>query len=76
MYSTTEWKRLRLSQLAKEPLCKDCESHNRITLATVADHVEDHKGDKYKFFHGKLQSLCKPCHSKKTIRENLNKKTL
>jgi 5-methylcytosine-specific restriction protein A len=30
--------------------------------ATVADHVEPHKGDRTKFFTGALQSLCVPCH--------------
>ena len=30
--------------------------------ATVADHVEPHKGDELKFYQGKLQSLCKRCH--------------
>jgi 5-methylcytosine-specific restriction enzyme A len=31
--------------------------------ATVADHIEPHKGDISKFFLGKLQSLCWPHHS-------------
>ena len=30
--------------------------------ATICDHVEPHRGDINKFWLGKLQSLCKPCH--------------
>jgi len=33
-----------------------------VTPATIADHVEPHKGDVIKFWFGALQSLCKQCH--------------
>jgi hypothetical protein len=29
----------------------------RINAATIADHIEPHKGDKQKFFFGELKSL-------------------
>jgi hypothetical protein len=32
------------------------------TPATIADHVESHRGDWSAFLSGKLQSLCAPCH--------------
>ena len=40
-----------------------------MVAATVADHVEPHRGDHDKFWHGRLQSLCKPCHDRDKQRE-------
>lgn len=34
------------------------------TPATVADHVEPHKGDREKFWTGELQSLCRTHHNR------------
>lgn len=48
-------------QLAKTPLCEMCPEHSK-NAATVADHIEPHNGDHAKFWFGKLQSLCAPCH--------------
>lgn len=31
--------------------------------ATVCDHLEPHRGDLTKFWHGPFQSLCQHCHS-------------
>lgn len=63
LYDTKRWKALRLYQLGMEPLCRLCKQVDRITAATVADHVIPHKGDVDLFFDGdNLQSLCKTCH--------------
>jgi 5-methylcytosine-specific restriction protein A len=44
-----------------------CKAAGRVTPATVADHIEPHRGDPDRFWNGKLQSLCdrRPwrCHS-------------
>ncbi len=43
----------------------------RITLATVVDHIKPHKGDERLFFDiNNLQPLCKPCHDRKTAKED------
>jgi hypothetical protein len=34
-----------------------------VTIATVADHVEPHRGNMDLFWHGPLQSLCATHHS-------------
>jgi hypothetical protein len=63
-YKSKAWQRLRQHQLSKHPYCQ-CPIHqgtNKAYPATVADHVEPHRGDKRKFFNGKLQSLAKQCH--------------
>ncbi len=43
-----------------------------LTLATVADHIEPHRGDGIKFWNFRnLQSLCATCHSSfKQMMEN------
>ena len=63
MYNCTAWRKLRLRQLIKEPLCRLCESKGRVTAATVCDHIEAHKGDPAKFWQGPFQSLCAKCHN-------------
>jgi 5-methylcytosine-specific restriction endonuclease McrA len=59
-YSTAFWQRRRKLQLNAHPLCKMCAV---VTPATVADHVEPHKGNWNLFALGPLQSLCDSCHN-------------
>lgn len=61
-YGTARWKARRADQLTREPLCAMCLAVGRTTAATVADHIEPHKGNADLFWYGSLQSLCKPCH--------------
>lgn len=63
-YKTAGWRKRRAYQLKQHPLCQECEKLGRIVPATVADHVEPHRGDPEKFWNGTLQSLCKPCHDR------------
>lgn len=53
---------LRAEQLRKDPLCRKCKALGYDRSATIADHVEPHRGDLYAFLHNELQSLCKQCH--------------
>jgi 5-methylcytosine-specific restriction protein A len=62
-YGTAFWQRRRKLQLQEHPLCKLCEARGVVTVATVADHVEPHRGDWNKFMLGDLQSLCADCHN-------------
>lgn len=39
-----------------------CRRQGKYEAATVADHVEAHKGDPVKFWNGELQSLCEMHH--------------
>jgi 5-methylcytosine-specific restriction enzyme A len=61
-YGLQLWRNRRAHQLRAEPLCSICKAEGRITGATVADHVEPHKGDYNRFVLGPLRSLCAPCH--------------
>lgn len=65
------WRRERLEHLQAEPLCRHCKENGRVVEATEVDHIIAHRGDMDKF-HDKAnrQSLCKKCHSRKTVLEN------
>jgi 5-methylcytosine-specific restriction enzyme A len=67
LYHTKRWKLRRLQQLRQQPLCSACQQDGVVKAATVAHHVEDHRGDYKLFFTSPLQSLCKKCHD--NIRE-------
>jgi 5-methylcytosine-specific restriction endonuclease McrA len=62
-YGTAFWQRRRTLQLSMHPLCSFCERRGVTTPASVADHVEPHKGNWNKFALGPLQSLCESCHN-------------
>lgn len=63
LYNRAAWKRLRLAQLAKHPLCWTCASIGKTTPADVVDHHIPHKGSERLFFDaGNLRSMCKTCH--------------
>lgn len=63
LYNTKRWYRMRWHQLSTHPLCCMCARLEKITAATVADHIKAHRGDETLFFDpDNLQSLCKPCH--------------
>lgn len=63
LYKTKEWRALRAAHLYREPLCRMCGEHGRVTPATVCDHIRPHRGDPALFFDpGNLQSLCASHH--------------
>jgi 5-methylcytosine-specific restriction endonuclease McrA len=62
-YGTSRWKKRRAAQLRDHPLCAMCLEKGIVTAATVADHVEPHRGDQFSFWFGVLQSLCAHHHN-------------
>ncbi|MGG0794549.1 HNH endonuclease signature motif containing protein [Brevibacillus laterosporus] len=53
------------------PLCVRCKERQKITAATVVDHITPHKGDVVLFWDEKnWQGLCTSCHSRKTAKED------
>ncbi len=65
-YTSARWRSTRRAQLRREPLCRECGK-----VATDVDHI-DGLGPLGPRGHDpeNLQSLCRPCHSRKTAREN------
>ncbi|WP_281744489.1 HNH endonuclease [Polynucleobacter yangtzensis] len=62
-YNEKAWKDLRFSFLKRNPHCAMCAEENRVTKATIVDHIKAHKGDRMLFLaRWNLQPLCKPHH--------------
>ena len=65
------WRKARLTFLKRHPLCVDCQKEDRITPATVVDHIIPHKGDRQLFWDsGNWQALCAYHHNLKTATED------
>lgn len=70
LYSTPGWRRARKQWLVRHPLCADCAELGLVVEAREVDHRLPHRGDLKLFWdRNNWQSLCKPCHSRKTARE-------
>ena len=75
LYSTRGWLELRSRQLRREPTCRLCREAGRVAPATVADHVEPHRGDRGKFYDASnLQSLCRAHHD--SLKQKVEKRGL
>lgn len=67
----TEWRKLRRMHLASEPLCRFCFEKGLLVAADTVDHIiriavrPDLRLD-----DTNLRSLCGPCHSEMTARED------
>ena len=65
-----KWQKARERFLSLNPLCVYCERNNRVTAATVVDHIIPHKGNQDLFWdESRWQSLCVNCHSSVKQRE-------
>ena len=69
LYATNHrvWRAIRAEQLGHDPLCCVCMAKGYVTAANEVDHID---GDSFNNAPSNLQSLCKPHHSAKTVREN------
>ncbi len=65
------WRKARATHLRKHPLCEAHLARGQLVEETYVDHVVPHSGDRALFWDSaNWQSLCKPCHSQKTARED------
>lgn len=59
-----KWQQARDGYLRLHPLCVMCRADGLVTLATVVDHIEPHRGDQRLFWDSEnWQSLCATHHS-------------
>jgi 5-methylcytosine-specific restriction protein A len=65
--ASAAWRAIRKEQLAKEPYCRTCRRKGIWRLANQVDHID---GDASNDAPTNYQSLCGPCHSRKTARED------
>lgn len=58
------WRKARGQHLYDNPLCVQCEAEGRVTIATVVDHVDPHRGNQQIFWdRSRWQSLCAHHHA-------------
>lgn len=70
LYLGSRWKRMRSEHLLNEPFCRECAKKGIRTKGNEVDHLVPHRGNLELFFDKKnLQTLCKSCHSRKTMAE-------
>ena len=67
-----QWRRVRARVLAMRPLCAHCLAKDLIVPATEVDHIKSLRSGGTNHYDN-LQSLCKPCHSRKTRRQGVVK---
>ena len=65
----SRWQRRRAAVLREEPLCRHCLERGITTEATEVDHITPRARGGSELRRN-LQALCKPCHSRKTARED------
>ncbi|MFZ6762224.1 HNH endonuclease signature motif containing protein [Pseudoroseomonas sp. WGS1072] len=60
----TAWRRLRLTVLAEEPLCRFCRERGLVTAATEIDHITPIAArPELRLARANLRALCRPCHA-------------
>lgn len=69
LYDSATWKAIRQIQLAEHPLCVFCERAGRIVPAEEVDHIIPISKGGDMLDMANVQSLCVPCHSKKTAED-------
>lgn len=68
-YQSTEWRKLRTVKLEQQPLCEECLSKGIHAVAKVADHIVSINRGGAALDMENLQSLCTPCHNRKSAKE-------
>lgn len=64
------WQKARERYLRAHPLCRYCQREDRVTAASIVDHITAHQGDDTLFWNeSNWQPLCKPCHDSVKARE-------
>lgn len=70
----SDWRKARSVWLTEHPTCVHCLRTGHLVPATVVDHITPHKGDSGLFWdRGNWQSLCEPCHNRKTASEDMGR---
>ena len=70
VYNSNRWRKLRAMKRSQDPMCEQCAREGRITPAQQVDHREPiaRRPDRV-WDLTNLESLCIPCHSRKTFCE-------
>jgi len=69
-YRSQRWRKLSAAHKRKEPLCRECKERGVVTAAEYTDHIVPIREGGSKWDSSNYQSLCSPCHSRKSGEEN------
>jgi 5-methylcytosine-specific restriction endonuclease McrA len=68
-----DWRELRNAHLAEEPYCRHCAQRGIERWAQTVDHIESiREAPERRLDDTNLQSLCWPCHNRKTVKSRRN----
>jgi 5-methylcytosine-specific restriction protein A len=71
-----DWRRVRSLKLINNPLCEDCEEQGRVRVAQEVHHIRTIAArPDLRLSMSNLMSLCKPCHSRRTMNESVKATT-
>lgn len=70
-YQSKLWRTIRNFYIQSNPLCESCNRSNKVTAAQCVDHIKPISQGGHKTDTSNLQSLCNPCHAKKSSREGV-----
>ena len=69
-YQATAWRKLRNRKIKADPLCEKCKEQGRTKVAKEVDHIVPIKVNwNLRLSYDNLQSLCPPCHARKTRKD-------
>jgi 5-methylcytosine-specific restriction protein A len=68
-YDSALWAQVRARQLRDHPLCCRCETNGLTVAATEVDHRIPIRAGGDRTDPANLNSMCTPCHSRKTLAE-------
>jgi 5-methylcytosine-specific restriction enzyme A len=69
MYASKRWAMLRRAKLARNPICEICD----VALANAVHHIVAMEDGGAPYDFDNVLSTCKPCHSRETRREQLDR---
>ena len=65
-----QWRALRRRVLRERPLCQRCLERGLLVPSQEVDHVQALRRGGTRLDRANLRALCKPCHSRKTVKED------
>lgn len=69
-YVSVAWRRLRVCKLEQTPFCERCPPE-LLTIANEVHHIKEVKTNpELRLDFENLESLCRSCHSKHTVKKN------
>ena len=73
-YNSKAWKKIRDQRRRENPICQECERNGIIRRMNVVDHIKPiDEAPELALDYDNTQSLCTPCHVRKTNKDKKEK---